>query len=221
MRDRAADGFHLAQHRLLVDRLDLRLVLGDAEGRDHRIGGGQGHLEAHVGRQLARGLGLFELGVGGHRLARVAELGKPQLGGVHAIRQPDVGEEDDRLAGLGRHGLQVGIGAQQRKLPGDPHPPTAGLAVRNPLQPVPEQPAQGLEGLRHGVDADGSDQVDVFGQALGFGHGELPLEMGAERPRSVRRRARRLDISLRNATTLVKPRRRRSAALYRQGRGDR
>ncbi len=137
-----------------------------------------------MGGQLSGGLGALEIGVGGRSLPRIAEFAELQVLGVDAVGQLHVREHDHRLAGRGRHGREVRIGAQQRELPGDPHAPATGFAVGDPLQSIAEHASERLEGLGHGVQADRPHQVNALGQAVGVSHDGNPPVAGVARHRT-------------------------------------
>ncbi len=122
---RGEDLVELAQDPRLVDRLDLRLVLGIDERADRRERRRQRDLEAHVRRDHAVALELGEDRERRERRVGEAEVVEDDVLAALPLAKPQLGQ---RAVGVraGRADLELRQGAEDRVLPEDPVRPRPG-----------------------------------------------------------------------------------------------
>ncbi len=170
MRNLRADCGDLAHHGLLVRGFYRCLVTSQAERGDHSVRSRQRDLEAHMCRQLPRALGSLEVCIGCVRFARITELAKAELVGRDAVRQRHEWQVDRGGSRGWGHRSQEWVGAQQGKLPRNPHASASRLAIGYPLQPIAEDPAESCKCLGDGIETDRADEMDGAGRCWCVSH---------------------------------------------------
>jgi hypothetical protein len=143
------DGPQLAEHLLLVDGLEQRLVLGHHEGADRSERGGQTDLETTGHRHHAVALEPREDPVGGKRRVRISECPEGHALRTHPVGEADAGQRPPAVR-AGRHHLELALSGEDGQLPHDPVGSGTGLAVGDAPEAIPDLIGDGPE---HGLGA--------------------------------------------------------------------
>ena len=157
VRDGLEDRRQLVEDAGLVERLDVRLVLGRDEGGDRRQRRRQRHLEPAVPRDLA-----VALAAGEDVERRQGRLGVAEVVEAQRVQRLTVADPQARQlpvrVGTGRAHLELRARAEHRVLPDDPVRPWPGLAVGELADPVPQLDGHHLEHLFGAAQRNAADQ---------------------------------------------------------------